>query len=426
MTTETQQTAEPAAPAASLDLDAVLGKIVVEAREKQQAPQPRQPAPQAPVARQPAADPAAPRPALKLDSNIIDFQEPSPEILGLGRPVVPPSDDVVDPAASVPGPAAPQDPPEPPEVRTNPRAAKAWEFTKKELKEARAQAEAARQQALELKRLVEETKSQKSVREAELERRNEVLETEIGRHSLRATKAFQEEYVRPVQQEYGRAISALMRAGQSQDEAKTLVTRLAKSRDPEELESAISELPRVIQGVVSTSIFNAQELEKRGYEAEAAWKQTKAALDSKVSQIEETTFKKNLVKDTTEAAAELADKFGSWAFRADPGNAKWMEQREKMVLTAQHVLQNGSERDWARAVLDGVAAPMYRAMCEAWREKAQVLQDELDARDASRPRIGIGGSIERPAAAPAERPKTMSLEEGIAAAYAMNNLQMPE
>lgn len=437
MTTETKNQ-EPSAPAAPMDIDSVLGKIVVEAREGRQAA-PQAPAappvartqPQAPVQpqapRQPQASmqpPAQTRNIVKLD-NIIDFHEPSPEILGLGERVAPPSSDEgasVEPAAG----AAPyQEPPEPPEVKTNPKAAKAWEFTKKELKEAKAREEASRQQALEMKRQLEEARAQKSEREVELEKRNEVLETEIGRHSLRSTRAFHEEFVKPAQNEYNRAISALVRAGQTPEDARAFVARLAKTQNAEDLESAVSELPRVVQGIVSTSLFNAQELERRGYEAELNWKQTKAALDAKTSQIEETTFKKNLVRDTTEAASELADKFGSWAFRPDPGNAKWMEQREKMVLSAQHILQNGSERDWARAILDGVAAPMYRAFGEAWREKAQALQDELDSRDASRPRIGTGGSIERPSAPTGEKPKSLSVEEGIRAAYAMHGLQVP-
>jgi hypothetical protein len=68
---------------------------------------------------------------------------------------------------------------------------------------------------------------------------------------------------------------------------------------------------------------------------------------------------------------------------------------------------------------------MYRAFGEAWRQKAQDLQDELDQRDASRPRIGAGGSIERPAPAPAEKPQPMSIEDGIKAAYAMHGLSVP-
>ncbi len=210
------------------------------------------------------------------------------------------------------------------------------------------------------------------------------------------------------------------------EEAKGLVGRLINSKNSEDVESALADLPRFAQSVVGAAVFNAQEIQSQAMEAEQNWRQTKVALEAESSQVNEESFKKALIMDTTDAAVQLDEKFGSWAFRPNPEDSAWMEQREKLVLQAQHVLSQGSERDWARMMLEGVAAPLYRKWGEKQMERANKLQAELDARESSRPRMGAGGQIRPPAPPPVEeRPKSMTPDEGMRRAFESVGLAMP-
>lgn len=373
------------------------------------------PAPPAPVAApvQPMA-PAPAAPVAPVDSNILEFQEPPPEIIGLTSPT-PPAEPAIEPQQ----PAAPTQDGivEPPEIKTNQRAKTAWEMVRKENRDLKSQLEAARQQAREAAQNAEQAAAQKTQREAELEKRNEELENEIGRWNLRSTREFQQKYLAPVNQELNKAVAALVKAGQSPEDAKALVGRLMKEgAQSEDLDSVLGDLPRFAQGVVSTAIFNAQEYTRQANEAESTWKQTKVALESDSAKLQDAAFKKRLVTDTVGAAEELSEKYGSWVFRPDPGNNEWMRQREKLVLEAQSVLQNGSDRDVARLVLEGAAANFYRRYAEMLHEQLEATRGELAARDSARPRIGSGG---RGPSAPAPAPQTrkpMSIEAGLAAA----------
>lgn len=344
----------------------------------------------------------------------MDFHEPAAEL--------------VDPDLVRVTPSTPIDAgelPTPPETRDDPRAAKAWEMGKKERKELKAKYEAEQLRAQELAKQVEEVRSHKSEREIELEKRNEELETAVGRYSLRATKEFKEKYVKPVEAEYNKAVSALTRAEMPVDDARKLAQRLIRSKNQEDVDSALSDLPRFAQNVVSTAVFNAQELERQGIEAEQNWKQTHVALEAETNQRNEVAFKKALVKDTVEAAQELDEQFGSWAFQPNPDDQAWMKQRENLVLQAQHVLSQGSERDWARHVLEGVAAPMYRKWGEKQKLRADKLQAELEARESSRPRVGSGGQITQPIVKPVETPKALTVEQGMQRAFESVGLAMP-
>ena len=423
MTAETAVQGSDAAPQQEQGIPLAIGKILQRAATiaagQQPAPQAAPVAPQAP--RAPVAQPpVASQPPEPDASNMIEFFEREPAIeAGLDTP--PPSA----PQMPEPPPAPEPEIPDPPEIKTDPRAAKAWELGKKERKELKAKYEAAQQQAKELMAQLSEEKSGKSEREVELTKRLAELENEVGRYSLRATDDFKNKYVKPVEAQYRKAVSALVRANVPADEAQNVVAKLIKSQSAEEVETALSELPRFVQGVVSAAVFEAQELERQGLEAEQQWKQTRAALGSEASQIEEAKFKKALVNDTVEAAQQLADKYGSWAFKADVADPKQLEWREKAVLTAQHILERGSDRDLARAILEGVAAPSYRKWGEAWKAKATALQAELEAREASKPRLGAGGQIAPPAAKPVTPPKALTIQEGIRMASEMSGFKIP-
>jgi hypothetical protein len=68
--------------------------------------------------------------------------------------------------------------------------------------------------------------------------------------------------------------------------------------------------------------------------------------------------------------------------------------------------------------LDGAAAPIYRKWGESWQQKAQALQQELEAREGSRPRLGNGGQIRPPVVKPVEKPKSLTAEQAIQMAVA--------
>jgi hypothetical protein len=286
--------------------------------------------------------------------------------------------------------------------------------------------EALQQQAKDLMAQLADEKAKKTEREAELAKRAEELENTVGRYSLRETEGFKQKYVQPAEAEYRKAVAALSRAGVAPDEAQGIVAKMIKSQNPEEIESALADLPRFTQGVVAAAVYEAQEYARQGNEAEANWKQTKAALGHESSQIEETKFKQALIKETADAAQQLAEKFGSWAFAPDPSNPKSMDWREKAVLTAQHILERGSDTDIARAVLESVASPQYRKWGEAWKAKALALQSELEAREGSRPRLGAGGQAPAPELKAPEIPKSMSIQEGIRKAAEMAGIKLPQ
>jgi hypothetical protein len=198
--------------------------------------------------------------------------------------------------------------------------------------------------------------------------------------------------------------------------------QLMRSTDDAELDSALRDIPRQYQGVVSTALFNAQEMHKQAQEAEQNWKQTRVALEADSSKVEEQRFRKSLVSDTTSAAGELSDKYGSWVYSPDPDNTQWMAQREKLVLEAQHVLHSGTDRDYARYVLEGAAAPIYRRYAELLKAEVADLRKELAGREAAKPRLGGGGNPP-PAPPRNEKPRSMSIDQGLETLFGANPIR---
>ncbi len=357
----------------------------------------------------PAAAPAAPAASeAPISPNEIVVREPPPSFVGIDLPARSSEEPVI-------GPGAPAEPPEPPEVKKDPKARSAWEFQKKEnktLKEQLAQAEKARK---EIAASVEQLKTQKTAREAELEQAVERLETEIGRFSLEATSEFRNRRVRPIEEAKSKAASALIRAGKSPEEAHELVRYLmADTTTSDDIETSIGDLPKFAQGIVAASVFDAKELDQARQRDLENWKQARAALEADESKKDEQIRKVSLVRDTAKAVQDLTETYGSWVFKANPDSPEWEAQRERLVLEAQHVLAEGTDQDLARAVVESTAAQYYRKWGESLMRQNEELRHALEQRDASRPRLGIGGQGAPKAPEPVSDAKApISLEQGL-------------
>jgi hypothetical protein len=320
-----------------------------------------------------------------------------------------------------PGVTAEPEPPheaEPPEIHKDKRAKSAWEFQKKEIKSLKDQLAQAELKRKEIQQALETARGEKTTHEQELETRNQFLENEVGRYDLAATRAFQERHDVQIANVRRRAVMALEKAGRAPDAAQQLIDRMTlASADPADLESYIDELPRWVQGVVSASVFEIREREGARQQELSDWRQTRAALEAEATRSNEQLQRRAVVQDTVGAVTELAEKHGSWVFRSDPNNSEWEQQRERLVLEAQHVLTQDNET-LARFVLQGVAADYYRRWGESLLRANKQLQQALQARDASAPKInGGGGSITPPPPPPpADTKKPISLEEGLRAA----------
>jgi hypothetical protein len=367
-------------------------------------------APAQPRIANPQASPSSTpvRPPIPISNEVV-FSEPPPEFLGLtNTPAAP---------AAPTAPVATAEPPEPAEIRKDPRAKSAWEYQKKENKTLRDQLAEADKARKELAAQVEQAKAQKSEREAELEKSVQRLEAELGRYSLEATSEFRNKHDTPIEMLKGKARTALMRAGKSAEEASQLVEfMVSETTSDDDMQTSLSEINnQYVSGVIASAVFDARERQQARKRDLENWQQAKAALESESTKTNEHLRKTTLIKDTTDAVHTLADKHGSWVFKANPDSPEWEKQRERLVLEAQHILTEGSDQDLSRAVVESTASRYYRTWGESLMKQNEELRRALESRDASRPRIGIGGSI-APREPPAQEESVRSpiaLEEGL-------------
>jgi len=359
-----------------------------------------------------AAQPVSPVPAMKSGGLQPIVSTPAPEIL----PEVSRAEPIVAP------PGAPEPVFEPPEVKTNVAAKSAWEHQKKQMKELKAAREADAAELKALRAQIEEAKAAKSAREAELEQKAVSLEQEIGRYSLAATPKFKEKYDLRIQAEVNKAVQAFIRCGGNAEEAKESVGDLLRQEfTSEQLGAKVAELPTWAQSVVATAVITAKDIEAERQRELTHWSQAKAALEAETRREEESVRRNAVVRDTAESLQTLVDDHSSWVFRANPADSAWEDQRQRLVAEAQHTLSNGNDQELVLSVMEGKAAPYYRKLAESMITRVKELESALAAQDTSRPRIGGGNIPPAPPAPKDDRPRPMSVADGISAARQVAN-----
>lgn len=352
------------------------------AQQVRQAPaKPAQPARQAPA--QPADRPED-EPQDTPPAELSDFNEPPENVL----PGKPGEETVPDHV-----------------VRKGQKSIETW-------KQLRAELEAAEQKASEVERdrLLKEQQIEELNKKLEtappedkikeMERRIAEQEDIIGRMDISRSKAFQEQFDKPINEVFGKVVRTFVKAGHSQEESVDLARKVFRPgmEDVAKLEQVLGDESAVTIGAVATLLEDREAHARLRDEALVNWRQTREA-----SELEERRKSASevgaILTRASDAALEAVIKDGSWLFK--PGqDPQWNAGVEARKNAAIGYIRGGNPETLARLVFEGIASPAYRKGYEQVKARLDELQSKYDALVSG----GRPGLMQR-APAPGEAPR---------------------
>jgi DNA repair exonuclease SbcCD ATPase subunit len=318
-----------------------------------------------------------------VEETVVEEEEASPvplDVLGKKKPADEPKPDPDDDGDDEP----------PAQVKSDPKANKAWQKHKADKK-------ALKLRVQELEAAVEQSKNVKApdVEEiAALQTKIEEYEAKLGQYDLAATQAFQQRFDAPIQAALRKGASLLTRGGMEPDAAKQLMQKLSDpSLSMDAIQEAVTDLPYAVQGAVVTAITEYGELANARNEALAHWKETRAAVGEQANRQAEISLLQNLEKDTA-AAVEKLRASGNWMYQTSEDNPDWNKTIEERITLAKGILRSATPETLVEFVLEGATARDLRGLYMQAQQLADKRKAELDKLVKGGPKIGGGGGTE--------------------------------
>ena len=262
---------------------------------------------------------------------------------------------------------------------------------------------------LELRQKLEQAPPEEKLKE--LEEQVKKYEDELGRIDVSRSKAFQDRYVKPVNELFSKVVRTFIKAGRDEKHALELARSVFKPgmNDVRALEQALPDESSVVVGAVSALLEDRDALVAKHDAALQEWRQTREATEIEERRRAASEMGEQLTR-VSASAIDAAVKDGSWLFK--PGeDEQWNKGVQARRDAVAGYLRAGKPEDIARLVAEGIASPVYRKGYEQLRAAYEDLRGKYEALTASRP--GLRNRAPAPDGSPAPVPRPKNLDEFI-------------
>lgn len=235
-------------------------------------------------------------------------------------------------------------------------------------------------------------------RDAAVAKRDE-LEAQVGQLDLSRSEKFKQEFDYKANALFSRAMRLLVQDGVEQKEAAKILRDASNIAKPSDRERFLAENIGGAVGTVSSVLAQIDEVRENRQLALDNWAATAASMKSS-SQSEGRVRTTQMVEADVTSAVEAMQADNNWFYQESAKSPDWNAKVAERKELLKGTLVRADNKEIARLVADGIAAPEVRKLYVELRQRHGALVGKLSERE--RLALGLRGVSQDGAAAPSK------------------------